>query len=41
MQAQKYELPADWEDPEGFHQFVVRLREIRPEANIGKIRCAK
>ena len=40
MQAQKYELPADWEDPEGFHQFVVRLREIRPEANIGKIRLA-
>lgn len=40
MQAKKYELPADWEDPEGFHQFVVRLREIRPEANIGKIRLA-
>ncbi len=40
MPADKYELPGDWEDPEDFHQFVVRLRETRPDANIKQIRFA-
>ena len=40
MLADKYELPGDWEDPDGFHQFVARLREIRGDANISKIRLA-
>lgn len=40
MPSEKYELPGDWEDPEDFHQFVARLREIRPKANIKQIRFA-
>ncbi len=40
MPPEKYELPGDWEDPEDFHQFVVRLREARPDANIKQIRFA-
>ena len=40
MPSKKYELPGDWEDPEDFHQFVVRLRDIRPKANIKQIRFA-
>lgn len=40
MPEEKYELPGDWEDPEDFYQFVVHLREIRPDANIKRIRLA-
>ncbi|MBS1702439.1 MAG: bifunctional (p)ppGpp synthetase/guanosine-3',5'-bis(diphosphate) 3'-pyrophosphohydrolase [Armatimonadetes bacterium] len=40
MPAKHYELPGDWEDPEDFHQFVVHLREIRPKADVKRIRFA-
>jgi len=40
MPSEKYELPGDWEDPEDFHQFVARLRDIRPKANVKQIRFA-
>ncbi len=35
-----YDIPADWEDPEGLHDLVAAVREQRPDANIAKIRYA-
>ncbi len=36
----KFELPGDWEDPDGLHHLVALIRETRPSANISKIRLA-
>jgi len=35
-----YEIPADWEDPEGLHDLLDMVRDQRPDANIPKIRYA-
>lgn len=33
-----FEMPHDWEDPEGLHQLLTRLREEHPFADVKKVR---
>jgi GTP pyrophosphokinase len=35
-----FDVPPDWEDPEGLHDLFERLRELRPSADIRAIRKA-
>lgn len=40
MPSTSFDLPGNWEDPDGLHQLFVKLRELRPDCSIPKIRLA-
>ncbi|HLO97291.1 MAG TPA: bifunctional (p)ppGpp synthetase/guanosine-3',5'-bis(diphosphate) 3'-pyrophosphohydrolase [Fimbriimonas sp.] len=40
MPPTSFELPGNWEDPDGLHELFVKLRDLRPNCAIPKIRLA-
>lgn len=40
MDADKFAISHEWEDPEGLHQLLQAVRELRPDANVRAIRYA-